>query len=311
MASPLSASRIVEALRAEGCRVVEVREWRTHNRNHKGDWGPVNGVILHHTVTEGTSRTVDICYNGYSGLPGPLCHGVIAKDGTVYMVGNGRANHAGLGDDDVLRAVIAENALPDANENNTDGNSRFYGFECENLGDNRDVWPLEQVDAMVRASAAIIRAHAWGRDGDTSVIGHKEWQDGKIDPRGPIEGGGWMSMGDIRHRVAERLRHPADWDGGVMALDRDDVKKMWMTDGIIAAPVDGDNKFWMPSSFIRDNNKRIRAIQAQLEAQGSAISELAKALAAHDEQIDADALVDRIKESIEGITVRLQAEEEV
>ncbi len=50
----------------------------------------------------------------------------------------GRANHAGPGDDDVLRAVIAEKALPRDNEANTDGNRHFYGFECENLGDGDD-----------------------------------------------------------------------------------------------------------------------------------------------------------------------------
>ena len=82
----------------------------------------MHGVMIHHTVTSGTQNSVDICYNGHSSLPGPLCHGVIAKDGTVHMVGNGRANHAGLGDDDVLRAVINETALPGDNEANTDGN---------------------------------------------------------------------------------------------------------------------------------------------------------------------------------------------
>jgi hypothetical protein len=139
-------------------------------------------------------------------LPGPLCHGVIAKDGTVHLVGWGRANHAGLGDDDVLRAVIAEKPLPADNEANADGNARFYGFECENLGDGKDPWPAVQVEAAVRASAAILRAHRWGRDGNTSVIGHSEWQPGKVDPRGP-----GVSMPDIRERVAERLKHPASW----------------------------------------------------------------------------------------------------
>lgn len=247
MATPLSATVLVSALRAEGCKVVEVREWRTHNRNHKGAWGPVNGVILHHTVTSGTSRTVDICYNGYTDLPGPLCHGVIAKDGTVYMVGHGRANHAGSGDDDVLGAVINESALPVPNENNTDGNARFYGFECENLGNNVDPWPLVQVEAMVRASAAICRAHGWGEDGETSVIGHKEWTNTKVDPRGPIQGGGDLSMHNIRGRVAERLKHPASWtpeEEDDMALTADDVKKVWYGDHVPAVAPPYNNSDW-------------------------------------------------------------------
>lgn len=138
MASPMSAGRFLAVLRAEGATVVEVGDWEHHNRNHVGAWGPVHGVMIHHTVTKGSAATVELCRKGYTGLPGPLCHGVITKDGKVHLVGYGRANHAGLGDDDVLRAVIAEKALPLDNEANTDGNRHFYGFECENLGDGED-----------------------------------------------------------------------------------------------------------------------------------------------------------------------------
>ncbi|MGW6927324.1 peptidoglycan-binding protein [Streptomyces sp. NPDC054950] len=198
MANPLSADALVSALRAEGVTVVEHSGWRTNNRNHKGSWGPVNGVIVHHTVTSGTSNSVSLCFDGHSALPGPLCHGVIAKDGTVHLVGNGRANHAGSGDGDVLKAVIAEQALPAPNENDTDGNVHFYGFECVNLGDGKDPWPAVQLEAMVRASAALCRAHGWSA---ASVIGHKEWTSKKIDPRG-------FTMADFRASVATRLGKP-------------------------------------------------------------------------------------------------------
>ncbi|WP_189105534.1 peptidoglycan recognition protein family protein [Streptomyces camponoticapitis] len=195
MATPMSASSFIRALKDEGLTVVEVGDWRTHNRNHVGPWGPVHGVMIHHTVTKGTANTVRICRDGYSGLPGPLCHGVIAKDGKVHLVGYGRANHAGSGDDDVLRAVIAERALPADNEANTDGNRHFYGFECENLGDGKDPWPAVQVEAMEAAAAAVCRVHKWNAP---SVIGHLEWQPGKIDPRG-------VSMAGLRRRIDERL----------------------------------------------------------------------------------------------------------
>ncbi|MBP2056318.1 LysM repeat protein [Streptomyces griseochromogenes] len=196
MAIPISADHLVAALHAEGVRVVERSGWRTHNRNHKGPWGPVNGVMIHHTVTSGTANTVSICERGYEGLPGPLCHGVIAKDGTVHLVGHGRVNHAGRGDDDVLRAVIAERSLPAANEANTDGNTHFYGFECENLGDGHDPWPPAQLDAIERAATALCRIHSWSA---ASVIGHLEWQPGKIDPKG-------FTMDWLRERIAARLK---------------------------------------------------------------------------------------------------------
>ncbi|QXE38315.1 peptidoglycan-binding protein [Streptomyces sp. GMY02] len=195
MATPLTAAKLLKALKDEGLTVVEHRSWRTHNRNHKGPWGPLHGVMIHHTVTSGTQNSVELCYNGHSTLPGPLCHGVIAKDGTVYLVGNGRANHAGSGDDEVLRAVINESALPADNEANTDGNRYFYGFECVNLGNGTDPWPAAQLEAIEKAAAAICRAHGWTH---RSVIGHKEWQPGKIDPRG-------FTMDSMRERVGARL----------------------------------------------------------------------------------------------------------
>ncbi|CAM5529700.1 N-acetylmuramoyl-L-alanine amidase domain-containing protein OS=Streptomyces antimycoticus OX=68175 GN=SANT12839_011920 PE=4 SV=1 [Streptomyces antimycoticus] len=195
MATPLTADRLLKALRDEGLEVHEYRDWRTHNRNSKGPWGPVNGVMIHHTVTKGTDSSVELCYEGHAALPGPLCHGVIDKAGAVHMVGHGRANHAGLGDSDVLRAVVDESALPPDNEADTDGDRHFYGFECINLGDGEDPWPEAQKLAIEKVSAAICRAHGWTQ---RSVIGHLEWQPGKIDPRG-------FTMDSIRGRIAKRL----------------------------------------------------------------------------------------------------------
>ncbi|OKJ77856.1 N-acetylmuramoyl-L-alanine amidase [Streptomyces sp. CB02460] len=197
MSSPMSASAFLAALKKEGLTVVEVGDWRSRNRNHKGPWGPVNGVMIHHSVTKGTDATVKMCRDGHPDLPGPLCHGVIAKDGRVHLVGYGRTNHAGMGDDDVLRAVVAEKKrLPDDNEANTDGNRHFYGFECENLGDGKDPWPDAQLEAIEKVAAAICRHHGWTA---RSVIGHREWQPGKVDPKG-------FSMGDLRDRVHDRLK---------------------------------------------------------------------------------------------------------
>lgn len=197
MATPMSAGDFLNCLRDEGVSVVEVGNWRTHNRNHMGPWGPVHGVMIHHTVTRGTAATVDICRNGHSTLPGPLCHGVIAKDGHVHLVGYGRANHAGLGDPDVLAAVIAEKAPPADNEATVDGNRHFYGWECENLGDGKDPWPAVQIEAIVRVITALCRHHDWTA---RSAIRHLDWQPGKVDPRGP-----GMDWDDILARVAARL----------------------------------------------------------------------------------------------------------
>ncbi|MEV5427939.1 N-acetylmuramoyl-L-alanine amidase [Streptomyces sp. NPDC052701] len=212
MATPLTAARLVAALKAEGCTVHEVGDWRTHNRNHKGPWGPVHGVMVHHTVTGPGTDVVGLIYRGHSALPGPLATGCITKDGVVHLTANGRANHAGGGDGDVLDAVIGESygAYPppthehDGSAGAVDGNARFYGWECENAGDGRDPWPLAQYAAMVRATAALCRAHGWGH---RSAIGHLEWSDQKPDPRG-------FDMADFRRDVADCLARPAgQWEG--------------------------------------------------------------------------------------------------
>jgi hypothetical protein len=193
----MPAADFLNCLRDEGLDVVQVGNWETHNRNSKGPWGPVNGVMIHHTVTRGSAATVELCRNGHSTLPGPLCHGVITKDGKVHLVGYGRANHAGLGDPDVLAAIIAERTPPADNEATIDGNRHFYGWECENMGDGKDPWPDAQIEAIVRVITALCRHHNWSA---RSAIRHLDWQPGKIDPRGP-----GMDWDDILDRVAKRL----------------------------------------------------------------------------------------------------------
>lgn len=229
MATPLTPDQFIAALRGAGLTVVEHPGWRNHNRNHVGEWGPVHGVMIHHTVSKGTTSSVELCFNGYAELPGPLCHGVVDKTGTVHLVGSGRANHAGGGDPNVLQAVIDERynaSPPDTHQHQgsagaVDGNPHFYGFECINLGDGEDPWPAEQVAAIGKLSAALCRAHGWS---EKSVIGHSEWSDWKNDPRGP----GMPSMPELRNLVRARLNGaPAGGDkGDGMALSDDEIKRI-------------------------------------------------------------------------------------
>lgn len=203
MATPMTADQFVKALKNEGVNVQEYAGWRTHNRNHKGSWGGVNGVVIHHTAG---SNSLNFVYNGNSSLPGPLCHTHLAKNGTATMVGNGRANHAGTFAQNAHDAVIAEKSVhprPSASEP-VDGNAHYYGIEIENLGNGKDYYPQEQYDTAVKWAAAICRFHGWTAQ---SVIGHKEGTTRKIDPKGPVgsaKGSQW-DMDEFRKDVQARL----------------------------------------------------------------------------------------------------------
>src|SRR5690606_30054111 len=179
MATPMTASQVKAQLKKWGVPFKEYRSWSSHNRNHKGAWGPVNGFMVHHTGSDSKDQR-ELLYNGHSSLPGPLCHFGLAQDGTVWLIGWGRANHAGSGDDDVLRAVIAEDYgdyPPTDNEANTDGNSRFYGVEIWYSGSHG--MTTAQYSSLLKLAAAVLDFHGWTK---RSVIAHGEWQPGKWDP---------------------------------------------------------------------------------------------------------------------------------
>ncbi|MEU6768499.1 peptidoglycan recognition family protein [Streptomyces sp. NPDC046853] len=211
MAAPLAPDTLLAKLRAEGVRVAEKSGWRTHTRNHKGPWGPVNGVVIHHTAG---ANSLGVCWSGTSSLPGPLCHTHLAKNGTATMISGGRANHAGTFAQNAHTAVVNESSThprPDSSEP-VDGNAHYYGIEIENLGNGRDPYPAFQYDQAVRWATAICRAHGWSAD---SVIGHKEGTRRKIDPS--------FGMDQFRKDVDERLKHPAGWSPGTEPAKEDDV----------------------------------------------------------------------------------------
>jgi hypothetical protein len=220
MAAPLSPDRLITILRAEGVKISEYPGWRTRERDDETGkiFGPVHMVLNHHTVSR-NSRDI-VARDGVAGLPGPLAHIHLAKDGVATLCSAGRANHAGLMARNAYNSFLNEDPVhpaPDRNSGTVDGNDLSYGIETENLGDNKDVYTRAQYDAWVRINAAICREYDWSAD---SCGGHKETSiEGKVDPRGPVEGYGSrgsfpFSMGQFRKDVAERLAHAASWSPG-------------------------------------------------------------------------------------------------
>jgi len=99
-------------------------------------------TVIHHTA--GTN-SLHICKYGRTGLPGPLCQYLIAKDGTVHHITDGYANHVGQ-------------AKPGFS------NYNCIGVELENLGNGVDPYPAEQMESARELCRAL----------GLPVVGHKE-----------------------------------------------------------------------------------------------------------------------------------------
>lgn len=161
---------IADALRGAGCNVVELAGWKTRGR--PGVFGPVKGVLCHHTAgsKKGNAPSLPLIVSGRPDLPGPLSHLHLARDGTFTVIAAGRCNHAGAG----------------AWQGVTSGNSSFIGIEAENAGDGTDPWPDVQMEAYAKGCTAILK-----HIGQPVIMcaGHKEFampKGRKIDPSFPM-----------------------------------------------------------------------------------------------------------------------------
>lgn len=148
-------SWMADVLRAAGIKVEEQPGWQGRGRS---EFGTAAGVMLHHTAgpLKGNMPSLNTCINGRPDLKGPLCHLCLGRDGTYYVVGAGRANHAGKG----------------VWKGRTDGNSQFIGIEAENTGLPNDPWPAVQMEAYRKGVSALLR-HLGLKAGD--CCGHKEY----------------------------------------------------------------------------------------------------------------------------------------
>jgi hypothetical protein len=162
----------------------DFNDWATHNRGNRGTgWGPVHGIIQHHTGADNTSP--GYLYEGNSSLPGPLCHVANDVDGILHLIGWGRTNHAGGGDPAVLRHVTHEDygshilvpKFGEGDEGSYDGNAVFYGIE--NIYSGSHPMSEKQLHTAILFSAAVCDFHNWS---SLSVIGHGEWSNQKHDP---------------------------------------------------------------------------------------------------------------------------------
>lgn len=260
MASPISASQLIPLLKKWGVTYDEVDGWQNRNRNHKGKWGSVHGFMWHHTGSNASvADQINLLVKGYADLPGPLCHFGIDIFGVCHIIGWGRANHAGLGDDDVLDAVIAEKLkLPVDDEANTDGNARFYGAEFMYSGSKP--MTARQYNTGILLSCAIMDFHNWN---ENSILGHGQWQPGKWDPG--YASGKMMDMEKVQADIAARFAKgpkgtvnppPVDNNkvGSTVPAQRTNVtNEVWYLDTMLvpSTAIRDDNKYWPPASLLK------------------------------------------------------------
>ncbi|MFD7922556.1 N-acetylmuramoyl-L-alanine amidase [Streptomyces sp. NPDC059740] len=286
MATPMTADQFVAQLKKWGLKYVGVGNWRTHNRAGHGAWGGVNGFIWHHTgatISAASAKTyaAGTLYNGRSDLPGPLCHASIGLDGTVYLVGWGRTNHAGGGDPKVLQHVINEDYTGQlhptkGNANGTDGNAHFYGVEIQYSG-SKKMAPA-QYEAALRLSAAILDHHGWT---EKSVIGHGEWSNDKWDPG--CAPGKIMDMVAVRADVKKTLAgNPPATDSSKEIDDMsatDIYKAVWDQDKLPAptrSTTVKSNPTWAPANALRETYDRIAELRDQLNHLTTLVETIAK-----------------------------------
>lgn len=211
MATPMTASQIISQLNAWHVAHKEpFSDWKTHNREAATGktFGPVHGVVVHHTGADDTSMA--FLHNGTTALPGPLCQFSIDPQGIVNMIGWGRANHAGGGDPAVLDHVIKEDYTGqltthkgEGDPGAYDGNDVFYGIEIVYSG-SHGMSGL-QYKALTRLCAAICAFHKWT---EKSVIGHYEWNDQKWDPG--YKPGTHMDMSVVRKDIGTQIKAGAN-----------------------------------------------------------------------------------------------------
>lgn len=183
MATDMKDIGLVNHLRKWGLKVQEKEGWRHRGRPY--NFYP-RAIIAHHTASgsqSGNFASEGIVTFGRSDLPGPLCQILLGRDGTVKLIADGYANHAGYGG-------------PRGDIPKDQGNTYTIGIEAENNGVG-EPWSAAQLNAYYRLCAALL---VWiDRKDVNRVFGHKEWAPGrKIDPAG-------IDMNRFREQVRKAL----------------------------------------------------------------------------------------------------------
>lgn len=122
------------------------------------------GVVCHHDASStrsGNNGALNIIIHGRGSIPGPLSQFQVARNGLLWVVAAGRANHAGRGG---YRGLV--------------GNASVIGIEVANNGIG-ERWSPECLDTYYRLVAALLDELNLPT---IMAPGHLEWTGRKSDP---------------------------------------------------------------------------------------------------------------------------------
>ncbi len=154
-------------------------------------------IVVHYPVgiddDGGDSILHLVAYQGSSAAPAPIYHLYVDHaDGSLFLVTEGRANHAGSGS--LTQLLRARQDLPvvapdDLTGDTIIGNQYSIGISLEGPPTTDT-----QRDTAARACAAICTANGWTAN---RVLGHSEWTWRKTDPD--------FDMHTFRQQVEEHM----------------------------------------------------------------------------------------------------------
>lgn len=261
MATPWTFEQRLAAYRAEGITKITVMpNAATHNRDTATGktHGPVYGLVIHHTAGVG-SGMADYCYNGNSSLPGPLCHDFLAKDGTLYVVGHGRTNHAGTTTQAVKDSLLA-GRTPNLSDRNVgsetvDANDFMFGLEIENWGNGTDPYPKAQYDVAVRWATAYIRHYKASGWDENNAWGHKEITSRKNDPSFSMT----TFRADVKSLLAGGAQTPEEEEVELTPAQLKEIARYVVTGDSGMKGPDGEST-WALSSYVQSMYRDLAAL---------------------------------------------------
>lgn len=220
----------MDTLRPAVAAGLKVQDARVPSR--AGAFTPV-GIMWHYTATPPRGRnlpTLNVVRDGRSDLPGPLCHYLLGRDGTVAVITTGKANHAGAGSQRVLDSVRANRPPPSPGGTQVGGNTWFVGVEME--ADASSDYTDAQRSAGLKLAVSLSRAMDVGHN---THIGHQEWTTRKGDP-GPA----WP-MGPFRRQIQTALAGTTNQEVDVTQAEIDAIVKQTtlnVLQGLVGDPND-------------------------------------------------------------------------